>query len=183
MNWQLIATIAGSLAGSSGLGAAIGAIAGRRAALKNADAAAETAKATLKQAVVAERDAASADWARYSDAQQKWNESLAQQIGENNKRLADAEMRAAGSELRASKAEALYSTALAYLRHLAGWFAENWPGEKMPTPPPELEADLDSILYGARSVPMTGESGLRQQSPLSGRHRQPGPPPSQRPVP
>lgn len=182
MNWQLIATIAGSLAGGSGLGAAIGAIAGRRAALKNADAAAETAKATLKQAVVAEREAASADWARYSDAQQKWNESLAQQIGENNKRLADAEVRAAGSELRASKAEALYSTALAYLRHLAGWFAENWPGERMPTPPPELESDLDSFLYGPRPSGSIGaQSGLRQQVPTPGRHRQP--PPPRRPAP
>ncbi|WP_104151103.1 hypothetical protein [Mycobacterium intracellulare] len=183
MNWQLVVTLVGSLAGGGTLGAVIGALAGRQAALKNAEAAGKTANATLKQAVVAEREAASADWARYCDAQQKWNESLAQQIGENNKRLADAEMRAAGSELRASKAEALYSTALAYLRHLAGWFAENWPGEKMPTPPPELEADLDSFLYGARSGPTKAESGLRQQEPLSGRHRQPGPPPSHRPVP
>src|ERR1700758_4993858 len=71
------------------------------AATTAAEAAAEEARAQMRKAVVAEREQASADWARYCDAQQRWNEQLHEEIKTNANRIADAELRIEEADQRA----------------------------------------------------------------------------------
>ena len=106
-------------------------------------------RAAVKQAATDERKAASADWASYTaELRQdnadlrKHNVELSDRVEKVEQRVDDSELRAAAAELRASKAEKLYALAVVYLRRISHWVNDYLPAEKLPPPPPELEADL-----------------------------------------
>ena len=106
-----------------------------RAALRQAE-------ATVKQAATDERKAASADWGAYTRELRQQNKNLIERVDHLEKRVEAAEMRAAAADLRATKAEQLYALAIIYLRGISAWVNDHWPGESLPSAPPELEADL-----------------------------------------
>lgn len=112
------------------------------AATTAAEAAAEEARAQMRQAIVSEREQASADWARYTEAMQKWNERLEGQIGKTAQEIEHAKLRILEAEQRAYDWEKLYRKASIYLRGLILWINEHLPGESYPVPPPELDLDL-----------------------------------------
>ena len=115
---------------------------GRRAAHKNADAAQQTAEAEIRKAVAAEREQASADWARYCDAQQRDNDNLRYQVAENATRIEEIELRAEADREARHQAEKNFRIALVYLRRVIRWIDENLPGAHYPPPPVELELDI-----------------------------------------
>ena len=115
---------------------------GRRAAHRNAEAAQETAAAEMRTAVAAEREQASADWARYCDAQQRDNDNLRYQVGENATRIEEIELRAEADREARHQAEKNFRIALVYLRRVIRWIDENLPGAHYPPPPAELELDI-----------------------------------------
>jgi hypothetical protein len=115
---------------------------GRRAAHKNADAAQQTAEAEIRRAVAAEREQASADWARYCDAQQRDNDNLRYQVAENATRIEEIELRAETDREARHQAEKNFRIALVYLRRVIRWIDENLPGAHYPPPPAELELDI-----------------------------------------
>ena len=115
---------------------------GRRAAHKNADAAQQTAEAEIRKAVAAEREQASADWARYCDAQQRDNDNLRYQVAENATRIEEIELRAEADREARHQAEKNFRIALVYLRRVIRWIDENLPGAHYPPPPAELELDI-----------------------------------------
>ena len=115
---------------------------GRRAAHKNADAAQQTAEAEIRKAVAAEREQASADWARYCDAQQRDNDNLRYQVAENATRIEEIELRAETDREARHQAEKNFRIALVYLRRVIRWIDENLPGAHYPPPPAELELDI-----------------------------------------
>ena len=126
----------------SAAGAVASPFIGRRAAHRNAEAAQDTAAAEMRKAVAAEREQASADWARYCDAQQRDNDSLREQIGENATRIEEIELRAEADREARHQAEKNFRIALVYLRRVIRWIDENLPGAHYPPPPAELELDM-----------------------------------------
>jgi len=115
---------------------------GRRAAHKSADAAQQTAEAEIRKAVAAEREQASADWARYCDAQQRDNDNLRYQVAENATRIEEIELRAEADREARHQAEKNFRIALVYLRRVIRWIDENLPGAHYPPPPAELELEI-----------------------------------------
>ena len=115
---------------------------GRRAAHKNADAAQQTAEAEIRRAVAAEREQASADWARYCDAQQRDNDNLRYQVAENATRIEEIELRAETDREARHQAEKNFRIALVYLRRVIRWIDENLPGAHYPPPPTELNLEI-----------------------------------------
>lgn len=106
-------------------------------------------RAAVHQAATDERRAASADWATYTSELRldnielrKYNVELGERLDLVERRVEAAEMRAAAADLRATKAEQLYAMAIIYLRGISAWVNDHWPGESLPSAPPELEADL-----------------------------------------
>lgn len=130
------------------------------AAKEEAEAAKEEAAAEMRKAVAAEREAASADWARFVDAQDRQIARLTDDVADNQKRIADAEMRSAASDLRASKAENLYSVAIIYLHSVYDWASQQLPGVRPPPPPPEIASDLrvHRISFGRRGRHHQGDT-------------------------
>ena len=114
---------------------------GRRAAHKNADAAQQTAEAEIRKAIAAEREQASADWARYCDAQQRDNNNLREQISDNVTRIEQVELRAEADREALHQSEKQLRLTLVYLRRIIRWINENLPGAHYPAPPPELEQE------------------------------------------
>jgi hypothetical protein len=108
---------------------------GARAALRNSE-------ATLRTAVAAERTAASADWAKFCEAQQKWNEGQADEIKDLDKRLGEAEMGRITAERRAAESDWHAAIAATYVRRLIRWVEERWPLGDYPRPPAELNLDI-----------------------------------------
>lgn len=117
------------------IGLVVGAWLGRRAGLKQADAAVTSAESSARQAVTA-------DWKSFSDALQARLGAVEARSAATELRLDAAEERAIAAETRAGHAETLYKAAMKYLRQIAAWFDDKWPGEKMPPPPSELEGEL-----------------------------------------
>jgi len=114
---------------------------GTRAAHKHAQAARDSAAAEMRRAVVAEREQASADWARYCDAQQRDNDNLREHISENATRIEQIELRAEADREARNAAENNFRIALVYLRRVIRWIDENLPGAHYP-PPTELNLDI-----------------------------------------
>ena len=114
---------------------------GRHAAHRNAEAAQDTAAAEMRKAVAAEREQASADWARYCDAQQRDNNSLREQISDNVTRIEQVELRAEADREALHQSEKQLRLTLVYLRRIIRWINENLPGAHYPAPPPELEQE------------------------------------------
>jgi hypothetical protein len=112
------------------------------AAKKTADASLVSAQAEMRRAVVAEREQANADWARFCNAQDRIIKSLSDRTEDNNRRLSEAEMRTEAAELRATQAEKLYAISIIYLRRLVDWINDNLPGQKYPPPPSGLKIDM-----------------------------------------
>ena len=115
---------------------------GTRAAHKHAQAAGDSAAAEMRRAVVAEREQASADWARYCDAQQRDNDNLRYQVAENATRIEEIELRAEADREARHQAEKNFRIALVYLRRVIRWIDENLPGAHYPPPPTELNLDI-----------------------------------------
>lgn len=124
------------------LGLFIAPAVGRRAGQKQLDAAVNQADEERKKVVALERETAANEWAKITEGMQKWNESLADRLGEVEKRLSNAEIRSTAADLKATAAEKNYRIAIAYLRQVILWVNDNWPGNDCPDPPPELIADL-----------------------------------------
>jgi hypothetical protein len=112
------------------------------AADKAAESAARTAEVEMRKAVAAEREAQAQHWAQITEGMQRWNESLQKDIGENARRIDEAELRSLADRERADRNERLYSKAIIYLRKLIRWIDDTVPGEKYPPIPPELNVDL-----------------------------------------
>lgn len=108
---------------------------GARAALRNSE-------ATLRTAVTDERQAASADWAKFCEAQQKFNEHQADEIKDLDERLGQAELGRITAERRASESDWRASIAATYVRILIRWVEERWPLGDYPKPPAELGLDI-----------------------------------------
>src|SRR6516164_1812657 len=115
---------------------------GTRAAHKHAQAARDSAAAEMRRAVVAEREQASADWARYCDAQQRDNDNLRYQVAENATRIEQIELRAEADREARNVAEKNFRIALVYLRRVIRWIDENLPGAHYPPPPTELNLEI-----------------------------------------
>lgn len=135
MNWQELAPTIITCAGVV-LAAAVGGWFGHLTAKKNAE-------STNRDAFTRAYEAASLNWARYTDAVQKWCESQSVELSKLSERQERTDLALQAEILARHKAERLYAVAIIYLRRIASWFAEHWPGEEMPPPPPELEPDLD----------------------------------------
>jgi hypothetical protein len=134
------------LAGGALVVSTLGAIAapfiGRRAAHKNAEAANDTAAAEMRKAVAAEREQASADWARFVDAQDKEIRRLNNQTAANADRISAAEIRAEADRLARVTAETHFRKAAIWIRRAIEWINEQLPGANYPPLPPELDLDI-----------------------------------------
>jgi hypothetical protein len=133
LDWNVVAAIATPILAF--VGVVVGHWSGRRAGLKQADAAVLDAESSARIAVTA-------DWKSFSDALQVRLAAVESRSAATETRLDAAELRASAAETRASHAEGLYKAAVKYLRQIAAWFDDKWPGEKMPPPPEELEGEL-----------------------------------------
>jgi len=118
---------------------------------ESADEAAKmTAQASVNDTFTRAFEAADKHWASYVaamerrvDDQEKRNDELADEINKTGKRIDDAEMRAEAERVARTKAEHLYSVAIIYLRRVIRWVNANMPGGDYPSPPPEIDVDLD----------------------------------------
>ncbi|WP_131808470.1 hypothetical protein [Mycolicibacterium elephantis] len=99
-------------------------------------------RANVENAKTEARKAVTADWEAYSASIHQWATGLAARLEAVEARVGAAETRALAAEQRADRAERLYRAAIHYLREVAAWVAEYWPGEKMPAPPIELEGEI-----------------------------------------
>lgn len=148
MNWKLIAEAAAPFLVflASVFAVVAGAWSGRRAANKTAEAAEVSAKATVEDAYTrahkAAREESRQEWAQYIEAWQRWNESQTLQLARLEGRIENLELEYEAEKLARRKIESRYGIALAYLRRVIGIVSEHLPGLTLPTPPPELEADL-----------------------------------------
>lgn len=113
----------------------VGGRAAGRAALRNSEAA-------LRTAVTEERKAASADWAAFVEAHQRWNEQQAEEIKDLDRRLGEAELGRITAERRASESDWRAAIAATYVRRLLRWVEERWPLGDYPQPPAELNLDI-----------------------------------------
>lgn len=121
-------------------------------ATKGADEAAKlTAQASVNDTFTRAFEAADKHWARYvaamqkrADEQEKRADEMADEISKNAQRIDDAEMRAEAERVARTRAEHLYSVAIIYLRRVIRWISDNLPpGVEYPSPPPELDVNLD----------------------------------------
>lgn len=135
MNWQELAPTIITCAGVV-LAAVVGGWFGHLTAKKNLE-------ATNRDAFTRAYEAASLNWARYTEGMQKWCSSQSDEFAKLSERQAKTDMALEAEILARHKAERLYSIAIIYLRRIASWWAEHWPGEALPPPPPELETDLN----------------------------------------
>lgn len=135
MNWH---EVAGPLFACLGVifAAFIGGLFGHIAARKSAE-------VNNQDAFTRAYQAASDNWARYTEAMQKWCETQSAELSKLAHRQTQTDMALEAERMRANKNERLYATAIIYLRRIASWINENWPGVTLPPPPPEIEADLD----------------------------------------
>jgi hypothetical protein len=99
-------------------------------------------KATNREADAADRQAKTADWSAHTASVHEFNEQLSDRLEKVEDKLDAAETRLDAAEERADVAEGRYRIAITYIRQIAEWVAERLPGHGLPTPPPELEADL-----------------------------------------
>jgi hypothetical protein len=113
----------------------VGGRTGGKAALRNS----ETA---LRAAVTEERKAASADWASFVEAHQRWNEHQAEEIKDLDRRLGEAEVGRTTAERRAAESDWRAAIAATYVRNLIRWVEERWPLGDYPRPPAELGLDI-----------------------------------------
>jgi hypothetical protein len=107
-----------------------------------AQAAAESAKAEMRSAVADEREQASADWARFVDAQDKEIRRLNGQISKHSERISASEIRAEADRMARMSAESNFRKAVIYIRQLIDWISDQLPGANYPPLPPELDIEL-----------------------------------------
>lgn len=124
------------------------------AALKQADAALEaskasaktahaTAEAAIQDAFTRAYEAASSNWSRFCDANDRTIESFRQQVGDLNDRIEESEIRSEGYRQARDEAEKNLRIALAWIRRALRWINEQLPGAtSYPPLPPELDLDL-----------------------------------------
>jgi hypothetical protein len=115
---------------------------GSRAAHKHAEAARDNAAAEMRRAVVSEREQASADWARFVDAQDRQIHHLTEQTAANATRIANAEIRAESDRVARITAESNFRKAAIWIRRAIEWINEQLPGANYPPLPPELDLDI-----------------------------------------
>jgi chromosome segregation ATPase len=117
-----------------------------QAALESARATAKTAEATAAAAIndtfTRAYDAASQNWARFCDANDKTIRDLRDQIAENTARVDQAEIRAEADRQARDEAEKKFRIAVAWMRRAIRWINENLPGAAYPPLPPEIDLDL-----------------------------------------
>ncbi|MBZ4576089.1 hypothetical protein [Mycobacterium avium] len=116
------------------------------AALEAARASTRTAEATAQAAIndtfTKAYEAASANWARYTDAIEKRLAEQGEEIVENAKRIDKAEMLAEADRQARDVAEKKFRIAEAWMRRCIRWIKENLPGADYPPVPPELDIEL-----------------------------------------
>jgi heme exporter protein D len=116
------------------------------AALKTAQASATTAEAmaeaAIQDAFTRAYDAASKNWARFCDANDRVIDGLREQVAENNDRIDQAEIRAEGYRQARDEVEKKFRIAVAWMRRAIRWINENMPGAAYPPLPTEIDLDL-----------------------------------------
>lgn len=116
------------------------------AALEAARASTRTAEATAQAAIndtfTKAYEAASANWARYTDAIEKRLAEQGDEIRETSERIDKAEMLAEADRQARDLAEKKFRIAEAWMRRTIRWIKENLPGADYPPVPSELDIEL-----------------------------------------
>jgi chromosome segregation ATPase len=110
-----------------------------KASVRTAEA---TAEAAIQDAFTRAYEAASRNWARFCDANDRTIENLREQVAENNARIDESEIRAEGYRQARDEVEKKFRVAVAWMRRAIRWINENMPGASYPPLPSEIDLDL-----------------------------------------